>query len=269
MTSHPLHLPVAARLQLRNHLLNKIRVFMEQRHIQEVQTPIQMPQTAGQGQALLRTGLDVGMQALLAQGSNDIYQTGQVFRDELKGRKHWPEFSLLCWWRQIGLHTQMQELTDLVAWVCGSEACPADHRSYKQAFVQRLELDPYLADLKTLKEAASRLGVRQRCGDDRQAWLDLLFAQFIEPTLGYDTPLLLTGLPLAKMPGAQWDDSETGEATLSFAFYIDGLKLASGQQCLLPGEKPGVYTGVNVGLDRLAMLLADVRRIEHVLILPD
>jgi lysyl-tRNA synthetase class 2 len=46
--------------------------------------------------------------------------------------------------------------------------------------------------LSELKDAAHRVGINLDLGDDRLAYIDLLFSHMVEPSLGFDTPVFLT-----------------------------------------------------------------------------
>ncbi len=61
--------------------------------------------------------------------------------------------------------------------------------SYKHAFIDRLDLNPLQATLQQLKDASHRVGLNLDLGDDRLAYIDLLFSHMVEPSLGFDTPV--------------------------------------------------------------------------------
>lgn len=166
-----------------------------------------------------------------------IYQIVKVCRDVVPDRKHAREFAMLVWYRQYAsLQQLMDDVQNLLGTITGQDV-EFENLSYQDAFLRRLEIDPVIADIKSLKDAARRLGLNVALGEDKQAWLDLLFKQFIEPTLGINQPVFLT---------------QGAHNTTKAQLYIDGFKIAS------------IGTGVKLGLDRLLMLLLNIWRIDRV-----
>ena len=195
-------------LKARAKLYQTIRTFFAERDVLEVETPI--ISQAGvtdvhlasvralrhiQGEEriqYLQTSPEFAMKRLLASGSGPIYQICKVFRDEEHGRKHNSEFTMLEWYRpEFDLKDLMHETADLL------HSC-LHHRfdeirpmilSYKHAFQDRLDINPLQASLQQLKDTARRVGLTLDLGDDRLAYMDLLFSHFVEPSLGFDTPV--------------------------------------------------------------------------------
>ncbi|MDR9778514.1 amino acid--tRNA ligase-related protein, partial [Rhizobium hidalgonense] len=100
--------------------------------------------------------------------------------------------------------------------------------SYKQAFLNRLDINPLSADMTTLKRTAQRLGLTIDLGEDRLAWLDLLFSHVVEPSLGFDYPVYLTDFPSEMASLAKIKTDEDGfNVAARFELYINGLELAN------------------------------------------
>lgn len=266
-----------AAIYARAKLYQQIRQFFAERNVLEVETPMLLPiadtsSVAMQVQyhlndelttAYLHTSLAVAMKKLVAGGTGCIYQISKVFRDDMVDRKHAKEFSLLSWYQPaFNLLQSMQEVSDLLSVVFGYSVEPKI-LSYQQAFMHRLDVDPISADIKTLKDAARRVGLYENLGDDRVAWLKLLFTHFVEPTLGMEYPVYLTDFPVEMASNATIKTDGAGNQTATrFELYIDGLKLANvcneqidSVQCV----------GVALGLDKLLMVLLQVRRVDKVL----
>lgn len=301
-------------LKARAQLYCKIRQFFAEREVLEVETPILSRAAVtdvhlASIQALrhlngklqtgyLQTSPEFAMKRLVASGMGSIYQICKVFRDDEHGRKHNSEFSMLEWYRpQFNLLQLMQEVSELLTTVFGYEVEPKII-TYKQAFQHRLEINPLRADLKTLKDTARRVGLNIDLGDDRVAWLDLLFSHFVEPTLGTDYPVYLTDFPAEMASLAQVKiDEEGNQVAARFELYIDGLELANAYDELADSqeqarrfaadnhdrEKRGLAVvpvdhhllaaldhfppcaGIALGLDRLLMVLMSTRRIDNVI----
>ena len=307
-------------LKARAKLYRQIRQFFIERDVLEVETPI-LSQAGvtdvhlasvqaqrhlhGKKQThYLQTSPEFAMKRLLASGSGAIYQICKVFRDDEHGRKHNSEFTMLEWYRpQFSLKDLMLEVTDLLNVVLAErfgEVRPTV-LSYKHAFIDRLDLNPLQATLQQLKDAAHRVGLNLDLGDDRLAYIDLLFSHMVEPSLGFDTPVFLTDFPpeLASLAKTKLD--EDGELVAArFELYIEGLELANAYDELIDAEvlrsrfqadnaereKLGLYVmpideyllaalpnmsecaGIALGIDRLLMVVMNQMKLEKVITFP-
>ncbi|MFW1815685.1 EF-P lysine aminoacylase EpmA [Acinetobacter guillouiae] len=307
-------------LKARAKLYRQIRQFFIERDVLEVETPIlsqagvtdvhlasvqAQRHVHGKKQThYLQTSPEFAMKRLLASGSGAIYQICKVFRDDEHGRKHNSEFTMLEWYRpQFSLKDLMLEVTDLLNVVLAErfgEVRPTV-LSYKHAFIDRLDLNPLQATLQQLKDAAHRVGLNLDLGDDRLAYIDLLFSHMVEPSLGFDTPVFLTDFPpeLASLAKTKLD--EDGEFVAArFELYIEGLELANAYDELIDAEvlrsrfqadnaereKLGLHVmpideyllaalpnmsecaGIALGIDRLLMVVMNQMKLEKVITFP-
>lgn len=307
-------------LKARAKLYRQIRQFFIERDVLEVETPIlsqagvtdvhlasvqAQRHVHGKKQThYLQTSPEFAMKRLLASGSGAIYQICKVFRDDEHGRKHNSEFTMLEWYRpQFSLKDLMLEVTDLLNVVLAErfgEVRPTV-LSYKYAFIDRLDLNPLQATLQQLKDAAHRVGLNLDLGDDRLAYIDLLFSHMVEPSLGFDTPVFLTDFPpeLASLAKTKLD--EDGELVAArFELYIEGLELANAYDELIDAEdlrsrfqadnaereKLGLHVmpideyllaalpnmsecaGIALGIDRLLMVVMNQMKLEKVITFP-
>ncbi|MBC9227827.1 EF-P lysine aminoacylase GenX [bacterium SPL81] len=307
-------------LKARAEMYTKIRHFFAERNVLEVETPI-LSQAAVTDVHLasvqvqrhihgklntqyLQTSPEFPMKRLLASGSGAIYQICKVFRDDEHGRKHNSEFTMLEWYRpSLDLKGLMHETAELL------EVCLA-HRfgevrpyilSYKHAFQDRLDINPLQATLKQFKETANRVGLNLDLGNDRLAYMDLLFSHFVEPSLGFDAPVFLTDFPPEMASLAKVKIDEEGELVAArFEVYIEGLELANAYDELLDAEVlaarfdadnaeraqqglPVIPTdqhllaalpnmpecsGIALGIDRLLMVAMNKMKIDQVITFP-
>lgn len=307
-------------LKARAKLYRQIRQFFIERDVLEVETPIlsqagvtdvhlasvqAQRHVHGKKQThYLQTSPEFAMKRLLASGSGAVYQICKVFRDDEHGRKHNSEFTMLEWYRpQFSLKDLMLEVTDLLNVVLAErfgEVRPTV-LSYKHAFIDRLDLNPLQATLQQLKDVAHRVGLNLDLGDDRLAYIDLLFSHMVEPSLGFDTPVFLTDFPpeLASLAKTKLD--EDGELVAArFELYIEGLELANAYDELIDAEvlrsrfqadntereKLGLYVmpideyllaalpnmsdcaGIALGIDRLLMVVMNQMKLEKVITFP-
>ncbi|WP_288433772.1 EF-P lysine aminoacylase EpmA [uncultured Acinetobacter sp.] len=307
-------------LKARAQLYRTIREFFAQRNVMEVETPIvsqagvtdvhlasvqaQRHIVGRVQQQYLQTSPEFAMKRLLAAGSGPIYQICKVFRDDEHGRKHNSEFTMLEWYRPgLDLRELMHETAALL------NVCLA-HRfdeirplvlSYKHAFQDRLDINPLQATLAQLKQTAQRVGLTLDLGDDRLAYMDLLFSHFVEPSLGFDTPIFLTDFPpeMASLAKVRLDE-DGEEVAARFEVYIEGLELANAYDELLDAsvlrarfeadnqerDKLGLQvmpldenllaalahmpecSGIALGIDRLLMVATQKLNIEQVIAFP-
>ncbi|PRD22561.1 UNVERIFIED_CONTAM: epmA [Trichonephila clavipes] len=307
-------------LKARAAMYQKIRQFFAERGVLEVETPIlsqagvtdvhlasvqvQRHIYGKLNMQYLQTSPEFPMKRLLASGSGAIYQICKVFRDDEHGRKHNSEFTMLEWYRPaLDLKGLMHETADLL------ELC-LSHRfgevrpyllSYKHAFQDRLEINPLQASLEQLKGVANRVGLNLDLGDDRLAYIDLLFSHFVEPSLGFDGPVFLIDFPPEMASLAKVKQDEDGELVAArFEVYIEGLELANAYDELLDADvlaarfeadnterlKQGLpiiptdqnllaalpnmpeCSGIALGIDRLLMVSMNKMKIDQVIAFP-
>jgi len=133
----------------------------------------------------------------------------------------------------------MHEVTDLLNLVLAERFAEVRPMvlSYKEAFIQRVEINPLQASLADLKQAARRVGLDLDLGDDRLGYIDLLFSHLVEPSLGFDTPVFLTDFPPEMASLAKVKIDEDGEQVAArFELYIEGLELANAYDELIDAE---------------------------------
>jgi elongation factor P--(R)-beta-lysine ligase len=309
-------------LRLRAELLARVRRFFDERGFLEVETPLLSadvvvdrhldpiavtladdPRRVGAGRQMwLQTSPEFGMKRLMAAGGEAIYQITRSFRAGEVGRLHNPEFTMVEWYRrgddfQVG----MQLLSDL------TEALfhrgPAERLTYADAFRHSLGVDPHRATIALLAEVAQREGLSAGpsfASADRDAWLDLLLVERIEPALGRGRPTILCDYPASQAALAQLRAGDPPVAE-RFELYLDGIELANGYCELLDpaalrcrnaevnlerirAGKPGLpeesrllaamdeglppCTGVALGFDRAVMLIVGATSIAEVLAFP-
>lgn len=306
-------------LRLRDELLRKIRAFFHAREFIEVETPllsddvvvdlhlepfaVDVPGGSGAPRRMwLQTSPEFAMKRLMAAGGEAIFQITHAFRQGEQGRLHNPEFTLVeCYRRGDGLLAGMQLLSDLCEEFL--KRGPAEPISYQKAFGRYAGVDPHSAPVAAFAEIARRRGVSMPdslTADDRDAWLDLLLVELVEPHLGCDRPTILYDYPPSQAALAQVQAGSPAVAE-RFELYVDGIELANGYHELLdatvlsernrtnnrarqaagrpvlPEDSrlmaamraglPGC-TGVALGFDRLVMLAGGASTLAEVLTFP-
>ena len=307
-------------IRCRAELLGSVRAFFAERGVMEVETPALAACGAtdthldsfstrytGSGSAAgrvayLQTSPEYAMKRLLSAGCGPIYQICKAFRNGEAGRYHNPEFTLLEWYRPgFDYRALMAEVDELLRLVLETPA--AALLSYAAVFEQHLRLDPHSATIAQLRACADGRGIvlSQSLGEDRDAWLTLLWTHLIEPGLGCDgRPIFVFDYPASQAMLARIRPGSPAVAE-RFEIYFDGVELANGFQelqdaaeqrqrfeenCrrrhssgmvemevddkLLEAIAHGLpfCSGVAMGLDRLLMLRMGARSLGEVLAFP-
>jgi lysyl-tRNA synthetase class 2 len=296
----------------RARVYRQIRTFLNTRGCLEVDTPVLMPTTNTDVQVgslelsccerrlFLQTSPEYAMKRLLAAGSGSIFQIGHAFRQDERGQRHNPEFSLLEWYREGYDYQQLMDEMELLITTLSLRHCDFSRITYRQLFAQSLDLKIDDISLDDLRGEC----VRRIPGCDSQALdfdqcLDLLLALVIAPDMRgyqfvYDYPR--SQAALARISGSDPDIAER------FELFYDGVELANGfseltdaeqqaarfeadnrlraqqglpqydiDECLLAALEHGLEdcAGVALGLDRLLMVLLDLDSIDQVLTFRD
>ncbi len=251
----------------------------------------------------LQTSPEFSMKRLLAAGSGPIFQVCKVFRDDERGRRHHPEFSLLEWYRPgWGYRELMDEVAGLVRQVLEQPALVTEHWRYRDLFCERLDLDPWTCAIGDLERAADHAGISgaDALELDKDGWLDLLLTHCLESGLGRGCMTFLYDYPPSQAALAQVTSGPDAVAR-RFELYVEGVELANGFQELTDAgiqesrfqqdlaqragqgqSEPPVdgrflaalrhgmpeTSGVALGLDRLLMLKLGVDHIDQVLAFP-
>lgn len=246
----------AEQLKARSWLLRDIRDYFFTRKVMEVETPL--ISTAGNTDpeiesirtdhdGYLRTSPEFALKRLLAAGSGDIFELGRVFRAGESGRSHNPEFTMLEWYRTgFSYHQLMDEVASLVR-CCGRgkfDQWPEQRLSYRQLFVQHLDLNPFTAETSELAAAAKQHGI-----DDielgRRQWLDLLISLVIQPALPRECLTFVHDFPADQAALARIRPGTPPHAE-RFELYLGGTELANGYQELTdPDEQKRRFEAEN------------------------
>ncbi len=229
-------------IKLRAETYIKIRQFMAERNILEVETPVlshatvtdmqlnsfrseySSPQSNSGKILYLQTSPEYAMKRLLASGTGAIYQISRVFRNEEQGKYHNPEFTMLEWYQPgYGHHQLMQEL-ELFLNLFAMNHC--EKISYGEIFLEHTGLDPHTCDTNELKSMAQQHGLSTTI-EERSVLLDFIFSDKISSTLGDTRPLFVYDYPTCQSALAKLSNT-TPEVAERFELFINGMEIANG-----------------------------------------
>jgi lysyl-tRNA synthetase class 2 len=307
-------------LRLRARLYAAIRAFFAERDVLEVETPALSRagntdpniasfslQFSGRTDGAprtrwLRTSPEYPLKRLLAAGLGDCYELGRVFRDGEAGGRHNPEFTMLEWYRVGWDHDRLiDEVATLVqaALALVDRNATVQRISFRELYLQRLQVDPFTADDATLRARLGDIDIDPR-GLVRDDWLDLLMTHRLQPAFEPDRLLAVYDYPASQCALARIraDDPPVAER---FEIYLGPLELANGyhelgdaseqrmrferdldvrrrrndaapplDEQLLSALQAGLpdCAGVALGVDRLLMAMTGSDRIADVLAFP-
>ena len=229
-------------LRARAQLLIQLRQFFAAPDVLEVETPLLCcsgitdpsiePLIVERGVSLqcpryLQTSPEYAMKRLLACHGQPIFQLARAFRDGEAGARHNPEFTLLEWYRPgFDHHALMREVAVLVNECIGSR--PVEYHSYRQLFVDLLEVDPFTATVVELEAIARAHFDVGRISGDRDLWLDLLMSHLVEPLLADRGLCFVYDYPASQAALARVTETEGAAVGHRFELYVDGMELANG-----------------------------------------
>ncbi|KAA6185648.1 EF-P lysine aminoacylase GenX [Thiohalocapsa marina] len=306
-------------LSRRARMFAAIRALFADRGVLEVETPV-LSRHATTDPALaslrlatadpaptsglyLQTSPEFPMKRLLAAGCGPIYQICKVFRDDERGRRHHPEFTLLEWYRPgFTLQALMLEVADVVRTALQRPELEVEFVRYRDLFRGALQVDPWEATPEALRAVALAVPVpgSEHLQLDRDGWLDLLMSQCLEPGLGRERLTFVHDYPPSQAALARLRQDEVPVAE-RFELYLQGMELANGfhelsdaaeqrrrfEQDLATRRERGQpevpmdvellaalaaglpdSAGVALGLDRLLMLAVGAGHIDEVMAFP-
>lgn len=292
--------PIQRSILLRSRLLHAIRCFFHERGFVEVETPVRLAAPALElhidaepaGDHWLRTSPELHMKRLLAGGLDRIFQMGPCFRRGERGDRHHPEYTMLEWYRAHADYADILADTKALLATCAQAVLGTTDLVYRG---QPIALLPRWERL-TVAEAFQRWAGWNPVAawDEDRFNTDLV--ERVEPNLPRDVPTVLTDYPAPAAALARRKPSDPQVAE-RWELYIGGLELANAyseltdpaeqrarfEECARARRALGkeVYPldesflaalanlppagGIALGVDRLAMLLADAPSLDGII----
>ena len=184
-----------------------------------------------QGLRYLHTSPEYPMKRLLVAGAGDIYQLCKVWRRDESGKRHNPEFTLLEWYR-LGFTWQqlMQEVAELLHTLIPHLCKPARFCSYREVFLETLQLDPHIATQAELSACARAHAINIDGDMPPQAWRDLLLTHCVEPQFPADQLTFVYHYPASQSALARVITVDEQPLAERFEVYLGALELGNGYQ---------------------------------------
>lgn len=243
-------------MDLREKIEREIRNFFQDQGFREVRTPLLVPcpgmephirpfQIQG-GKFFLPTSPEFAMKRLLVGGLEKIYQLCPAFRDEPVSVTHFPEFTMLEWYRAyMGYEEIMQDTEELFhtlaqkifgqSWVSFqgrqiSLAPPWPRLKVRDLFLEKVGIDLTRSTTKqAMAEECKRLGLSADL--NRETWDDLYFKIWlncIEPTLPDNQAVFVYRYPTSQAALSVIDQDPDGTSwARRFEVYAGGLELGN------------------------------------------
>ena len=265
----------------------------------------------------LQTSPEFSMKRLVADSARPIFQVTRAFRRDEAGLRHNPEFTMIEWYEPGSSYLEQMGFVERLVRVAGEAAGesppwvdqlvehgePFGRLSYDEAFVRAIGVEVLGRPTSELMGLAIREleSVPEGLDEsDRDAWLNLLLCERVEPTLGRDRPEFLYDYPASQAALARVRRGEVDVAE-RMELYIGGLEICNGYQELTDADelarrmteqsrrravsggrslpessrlesalRAGLpeCAGVALGFDRLVMCTLGLSRIDQVLAFP-
>ncbi len=287
-------------LHLRARLIQCIRLFFIEHGFLEVETPLRIPSPAPEehieafpsGNWFLQTSPELYMKRLLASGFPLIFQISKCFRAGERGSLHLPEFTMLEWYVAGFDYWQLMSQCEEMIFAVANNMDIAGHCFFRN---KKINLIPPWGKI-TVQEAFEKYApvtLEEALVADK---FDETLVDYIEPRLGINRPVFLYDYPakLASLAKLKRSDPSVSER---FELYIGGMEIANGfselndakeqrqrfeealrrrakknwTQYSMPEKFLNSLTslppsaGIALGVDRLAMIVANVLQIDDMI----
>ena len=254
----------------------------------------------------LRIATELYLKRLIVGGLDRVYELGKDFRNESISYKHAPEFTMLEWYEAYADYRDTMERIERLVTAVATDVIGTTKVTFRGHEVdlagpwRRLKLVDALEaeNLWTRDEAELRARLEERGVDTSadRSWAQLVdhaLSSFVEPTL--IEPTILHDYPVELSPFARATD-EDPSIVERFEYFVGGMELGNAfteindtdeqaarfaQQAAEVGGEPGdpdyvealafgmpPTGGLGLGIDRLAMVLANRDTIRDVILFP-
>lgn len=208
-------------------ILQTIRTFFTGQGFLEVETPLRIPAPAPEAHIdaitsedwFLQTSPELCMKRLLAAGMPKIFQISRCWRRGERGRRHFPEFTMLEWYeKHADYNDLMTTCENLIRTLvpggvirCGGHVVKIEagfeYLSVRESFLRYSNI--------SMEDAV------------KEDLFDEIMVTDIEPRLGVERPTFLYDYPADRGALARLKEADPTVAE-RFELYIAGIELANG-----------------------------------------
>lgn len=259
--------------------------------------PLEVLQKYNNSKMWLITSPEFHMKRLLSRDLGPMYQICHVFRDQEIGNYHNIEFTMLEWYQPFYNMFDMMEIIELFFQkIFFVQSC--DRISYRDIFLKILHIDPINTNIEELNNFIKRICHSHliRSESSITELLDLIFLIAIQPNLGLNRPIFIYHYPANQAMLARINKNNINVAD-RFELFFKGIELGNGfyelidsieqrrrfdmeiirmskysQRLIdirflnaLNNKYMPTCSGVALGLDRIIMILCNVKKIQKVL----
>lgn len=206
--------------------------------------PVCVPVGPDQPVRYLQTSPEFAMKRLLIAGADAIFQFTKAVRSLERGPRHNPEFSMLEWYRAGDTDCEQMAFTESLVRhaVKAAELChplrvctrrlpasPFQRFRYDEAFQHAVGTCVLHLSTSELASLAENLKIRVQAPEtlDRDAWLNVILAEKVEPWLSDQGPVFLHDFPASQAALARIRESDPPVAE-RFELYVGGVELCNG-----------------------------------------
>jgi len=286
-------------LEKRARIVQAIRAFFIEQGFLEIETPQRIPANAPEfyidavpsGDWFLQTSPELAMKRLLAADFGNIFQISHCWRQEERGKRHLPEYSMLEWYRPDCDYQQL--MTDCENLF--SHIVPGQRLTYQGQAIDLSAPWPRLSVREAFEQYAT-CSLEESLATD---CFDEVISLEIEPQLPANRPTILFEYPASQASLAKLSDRNP-EVAERFELYMGKMEIANAfseltnqqeQQQRFRAEETArrkanktpypdatafltelaampPSAGIALGIDRLVMLLCDTNQIDDIVAFP-
>ncbi len=217
-------------IETRAAIIDHVRLFFKELGYLEVDTPLLLQETAPEahidspvsGDRFLQSSPELCMKRLLAFGFDKIFQISKCFRKNERGSRHFPEFTMLEWYRAGADYMELMIETESLIKNAAKSVTSGNVINYCGSSVKIDETWERL----TVKDAFERYGSIDMKAALAESRFDEIMGIEIEPQLGHHTPVFLFDYPIEKASLAKKKEADQQLAE-RFELYIAGVELCN------------------------------------------